>query len=445
MDKSKIMKASDFFKSEITPCVLGAFFRRAVFSDDNKYIFAYFSFRKGNDDKISTKEDMEKHYQDYCDNINSKSGLYPFWQVNDGSLSKISKKFNGVYLLLNDNEYTNNDEDTYKNFNKQLLLMLRRQHWVLNYKDTESRKDFLRGFFDIACSYDANNLVAVDYYVDKKTDTTKLMFFIENDILPLNYANFNSRLTSETKEKSDQFRISAKYYFKEIGTFSEYKISRVALKGKDFCLKKYYEKDNVFYFDVSYDKHTPEKQNKQVAKFIEMYHHFLNIGYGYRVEGNASEEDIQRYREEYGFEEKSEREQIHKRKEKLKNDVLTNEKDFCLCCGNKYDIKDRSFLQLRKEAGNIVERYYFEVHHAISLGSALTAEEQNALDVIENLGKLCPVCHRCLTGKSGKEEDIKELLKELLNNSPKIKSFAELYYNTDDMAELIEEMYETLR
>ena len=88
-----------------------------------------------------------------------------------------------------------------------------------------------------------------------------------------------------------------------------------------------------------------------------------------------------------------------------------------------------------------MEKYYFEVHHAISLGSALTTEEQNALDVIENLGKLCPVCHRCLTGKSGREEDIKELLKELLNKSPKIKSFAELYYNTNDIDELIKKMY----
>ena len=77
LDETKIMNLSTFFEKDISPTILGAFFRRSDYID-NTYVFAYFRFNKSKYCEFDSK-----YYQDYADCINANSGDYPFWQVNN--------------------------------------------------------------------------------------------------------------------------------------------------------------------------------------------------------------------------------------------------------------------------------------------------------------------------------------------------------------------------
>ena len=109
-------------------------------------------------------------------------------------------------------------------------------------------------------------------------------------------------------------------------------------------------------------------------------------------------------------------------------------KDECAACKNKYNIADRSFL-LRK----FPERYYTEIHHFVSVG------KEKELDVIENLTKLCPTCHRALgRGKASKQYQ-KELIKNIINANEHNLEFASLIFESDDKDYLIQKVYENLK
>lgn len=438
----QVLSAKVFFSETIAPTILGAFLRRSEFTKDKKYIFTYFSFKESKYFNVD-KQELEYYHQQYCNSLNSHSGKYPYWHLNNGEYD-IPLKYNGVFILHNDMNLTNNDEKNVDNFINLLVLKIYKEDWLTNTIFVKERNDFLRGFFDTACSFDGSNLLACDYYCKTKQDIRKLGPLVENNIFPLEYANFNARRTKETAKKADQFRINVKYYLNEIGTYSEYKALIISNGHKDFYNKKIIKKENIFYFNVPFKEKSKINQRKAIQKFHASYQNFLSIAYNYRIENKITEEDFEFYRQFYGLLENPDENAKEKRNQRIKNSVLNEEPDFCLCCGNKYDIKDRSFLQYRKIGNEIYKRYYFEIHHAISLANGIN-ENEIILDTIDNLGKLCPVCHRCLTGKSGLEEDIYELLNNMLNNSEKIRNFVEMYFNTTDRQTILEKMYMLLK
>lgn len=86
--------------------------------------------------------------------------------------------------------------------------------------------------------------------------------------------------------------------------------------------------------------------------------------------------------------------------------------DVCVGCGDQYDIKHRSFLMPRNN------RYYFEVNHVIAY-----ANDSDAVDVLDNLVKLCPVCHRALTPHRAYPELQKHIIENMLNSRPEVSKF----------------------
>ena len=463
MEKDKILNVSDFFKydnslrvdkqedtntliDDITPVVLGAFLRRAEFTEDNEFIFAYFSFRESKFCMLE-KEGYKSELEDYCNNINMHSGKYAYWQLNDGSIEKISTKFRGVFILNNDWNLNNDNDSHVNNFTEMLLNKIRRQPWFIDETLIEDRKDFLRGYFDTGCSYDGSNFMACDYYCKTKQDLFKLhktLLDMEAKLFPVYYGNFNARLTKETKDKADQFRINVKYYWKEIGSFSRYKALVINKVSKAINGYSPIYENGIYTFNVELKENSIEAMMKQQNKFFSNYRNFLQIGYGYRVEKQDSDESMNLYREYFSFDVKDKVEKTKKRSQKIRYEVLNEEADECVCCKRKYNIKDRSYLQLRRIGDEVQKRYYFEVHHVISLCNQ-NELENNVLDVNENLVKLCPTCHRCLTGKSGLKEDIYVLLHEILHNSEKVMDFSKTYFNTDDEDELVNDIYKNLR
>ncbi|WP_340585671.1 HNH endonuclease signature motif containing protein, partial [Staphylococcus aureus] len=65
------------------------------------------------------------------------------------------------------------------------------------------------------------------------------------------------------------------------------------------------------------------------------------------------------------------------------------------------------------------ERYYFELHHVISFGSNQSG------DILENLVKVCPACHRALTPDRANEDYQKKLIKNILLNSKEANKYVE--------------------
>lgn len=75
----------------------------------------------------------------------------------------------------------------------------------------------------------------------------------------------------------------------------------------------------------------------------------------------------------------------------------------------------------------------------ISLG------KNRKLDVLENLAKLCPACHRALKKGSSEEKFQKRLIRNILNHNKDNLEFAQLRFETDDLPTLIDRIYESLK
>ena len=67
------------------------------------------------------------------------------------------------------------------------------------------------------------------------------------------------------------------------------------------------------------------------------------------------------------------------------------------------------------------------------------------LDVLENLVKLCPACHRALSKGSSSDEYQKELIKRILNSNQQNLEFAKIIFASDDINILVDKIQENLK
>lgn len=86
--------------------------------------------------------------------------------------------------------------------------------------------------------------------------------------------------------------------------------------------------------------------------------------------------------------------------------------DVCVGCGDHYNIADRSFKMPKDD------RYYFEINHIIAYSN-----DSSTVDVLDNLVKLCPTCHRALTPGRAYESLQKSIIKKMINSRIEVKRF----------------------
>ncbi|WP_260602003.1 HNH endonuclease [Campylobacter fetus] len=79
------------------------------------------------------------------------------------------------------------------------------------------------------------------------------------------------------------------------------------------------------------------------------------------------------------------------------------------------------------------------MHHFVSVG------KEKELDIIENLTKLCPTCHRALGRGKSSEEYQKELIRNIINTNKHNLEFASLIFESNDVDFLIQKVYENLK
>ncbi len=411
------MLVSRFLNDNIDPFNLGVLLSR--FQIKNGCIYGVCSYKASK--FIPGYEESKARVLNALNTLSA----HPIWQSNQERVTKIRGTF--VFILEND---LNLDENS---FYKKLLNSLIDNDFfnrsnLMNLM-TLNQKRFLSGFFESRGSIDTQrNFLTLDYFFHNPLEFNKLHYLIDFFNIPSEALNFNFRelqheYTQGINQRNAQFRIYLDWYLYHIGLFNPYK-ARIA----HHVFKTTLVYDNGYY-KLSYPPTTKYHGNS----FTERAHFYLKNVYQQDLDGKS----IERLREQLGWIQKSEE---FKRDSKIINFYRIATPNVCSACCDDYDIKERSFLSLPLyQITQNPDSYYTEIHHVISLG------KDKELDVLANLAKLCPACHRALKKGSSEEEFQKRLIRNILNHNKDNLEFVQLRFETDDLPTLIDRICESLK
>lgn len=420
MKKIKVMLLSEFLNENIPPFLLGAFYSRYIFSKDERYIVTVASFRK------SVKIDVpnfsfEKYHEIYIDKLNDNSGAFPFWKSKD-EVKEITAGIRGQAFFILENDI-NINRDSF--FNQLYSAIFNKNPWIFEYGLTEKKKSFIRGFMELRGSIDTTlDFISQDYFYLSHFEIKKARLLMDNLSVPYNLININFRelqkqyYTNKNK-RNTQLRLNIFWYMEYIGIINEYK-AKIFQISRNLELTK--KEKGVFYFNYY----------KPISTAYSVLDQRLNY-YASNIFGKTiSDEEIKTLRENIGFEESDETKKFIRSYE-LAELIRLYTPDECASCRGLYDIKERTFQNKR------TRRLYFEIHHMISLG------QNEALDDEDNLVKLCPICHKALKRGVATPEAQKEIIKDIYNNSPNVKEFAQHFFDTKSFEEIIEFTFQSLK
>lgn len=422
----KILKLSDFIeKKDIPPILLGGFFGRRLFTEDSRYIYIYTAYKESK--KIETKETRFKSYnEEYIKTLNDMSGQYPYWFTKDEITNELGVKLNktgkAFFLLEND---LNVNRDSF--YNKLYAKLVSDCEWVYDEQLSEDKKSFIRGYMELRGSIDTKlDYIAQDYFYDSEFEFRKARMLVDYLSIPLSAVNINFRELQQDyykngKKRNTQLRLNVWWYMRNIGIMNKYKAEVFAMSRR---LSMTNPVKNVYYFHNYESKVENGKVKNELDLKLNFYSELLN-------KEKISGEEIKKMREELKLDPMSGAKTVRSRA--LVETVKYFNPDECVCCKDKYNIKDRSFIT--RNTG----RYYFEVHHVISIGSNKTLDDEN------NMVKLCPVCHRMLKRGSGIANEQKELIRKIFNNAPQTLAFASHFFDTGGREKIIDLTYDSLK
>ncbi len=333
------------FLNAIDPFNLGVLLSR--FQIKNGCIYGVCSYKAS-----KSVHDYEESKVQVLNALNTLSA-HQIWRFNQESVTKIK----GTFVFILDNDFFN------------------RSHSM-----TPNQKRFLSGFFESRGSIDTQrNFLTSDYFFHSPLEFKKFYYLIDFLNIPSEALNFNFRelqpeYAQGINQRNAQFRIYLDWYLYHIGLFNPYK-ARIA----HHVFKTTLAHDGIYY-KLSYPPTTEYRGNS----FTERAHLYLRNVH----QQDLDKKSIEKLREQLGWIQKSEE---FRRDSKIINFYRLSTPNVCSACCGDYDIKERSFisLPLYKITQN-PDSYYTEIHHVISLG------KDQELDVLANLAKLCPACHRAL-------------------------------------------------
>ncbi len=327
---------------------------------------------------------------------------HQIWRFNQGSVTKIK----GTFVFILENDFFN-----------------------LSRSMTPNQRLFLSGFFESRGSIDTQrNFLTLDYFFHSPLEFKKFHYLIDFFNIPSEALNFNFRelqpeYAQGINQRNAQFRIYLNWYLYHIGLFNPYKAQIAHHIFKTTLV------DDGIYYKLSYPLTTEYRGNS----FIERAHFYLKNVH----QQDLDDKSIEKLREQLGWIQESEE---FRRDSKIINFYRISTPNVCNACCGDYHIKERSFisLPLYKITQN-PNSYYTEIHHVISLG------KDKELDVLANLAKLCPACHRALKKGASEEGFQKRLIENILNHNKDNLEFAQLRFETDDFPTLINRIYESLK
>ncbi|WP_283446330.1 HNH endonuclease signature motif containing protein [Helicobacter pylori] len=347
---------------------------------------------------------------------------HQIWQSNQESVTEIKGTF--VFILEND---LNLDENAF--YKKLLNSLIDNDFFNRSHSMTPNQRLFLSGFFESRGSIDTQrNFLTLDYFFHSPLEFNKFHYLIDFFNIPSEALNFNFRelqpeYTQGINQRNAQFRIYLDWYLYHIGLFNPYKAK----------IAEHVFKTTLIYDGIYYKLSYPPTTKYHGNGFTERAHFYLKNVY----QQDLDKKRIKKLRERLGLIQNSEE---FKRDSKIINFYRISTPNVCSTCCGDYDIKERSFISL--PLYKITQRsdsYYTEIHHVISLG------KDKELDVLENLAKLCPTCHRALRKGASEEGFQKRLIRKILKRNKGNLEFAQLRFETDDFLTLIDRIYESLK
>ncbi|WQU17601.1 HNH endonuclease [Helicobacter pylori] len=408
------MLVSHFLNDNIDPFNLGVLLSR--FQIKNGCIYGVCSYKSS-----KFVHGYEESKVQVLNALNILS-VHPIWQSNQESVTKIKGTF--VFILENDLHL---DENAF--YKKLLNSLIDNDFFNRSYSMTPNQRLFLSGFFESRGSIDTQrNFLTLDYFFHSPLEFNKFHYLIDFFNIPSEALNFNFRELQHEhvqgiNQRNAQFRIYLDWYLYHIGLFNPYKV-RIA---------HHVFKTTLIYDGIYYKLSYPPTTKYHGNGFTERAHFYLKNVY----QQDLDKKRIKELRERLGLIQNSEE---FKRDSKIINFYRISTPNVCSACCGDYDIKERSFISL--PLYKITQRsdsYYTEIHHVISLG------KDKELDVLENLAKLCPTCHRALRKGASEEGFQKRLIRKILKRNKGNLEFAQLRFETDDFLTLIDRIYESLK
>lgn len=397
------MFLSQFLESNISPFDLGAFFSRYVIKDNT--ILSSSQYKHQNTNYVSKQEYNES--LDKYENILNAYSYHNLWQ------RKTPTQF--AITLENDLKLSN------EQFFARLLQKIFLSPFFMDKDLSENNKMFLRGFFETRGSIDTTlSFLTLDYFYNSTLELKRIRYLIDNFNIPaqalnLNFRELQKQYAENINKRNTQFRINLYWYLRHIGLLNPYK----ALKASRAYNLDYKLDNGIYYFLCGEPSFTQNSFEERIA-------YYLNTIY----DKHLSSYEIEKIRKDLEFEKENDRESFSRDGQIIKIFKYSSD-DICSACNDCYDIKDRSFMTK-------IGRYYTEIHHCISVG------KDKQLDVLENLTKLCPVCHRALKKGASSESYQKQLINNIFTNNPQNLEFASIIFANNDKEILIDKVYQSL-
>jgi len=264
----------------------------------------------------------------------------------------------------------------------------------------------LRGSADFSLQY-----YAVDIYRKYSSkEYLRYIFQILSGIsaisqLNLNFREFQPQFTAGTNLRNTQIRVKLGWFWNKFGEklrhINEYKYTIL--------------KDNVARISAP---------TLNIGNFSDRLVEYLKNVLG--EENNQQE--IQQERQRLGLEASG----METRDYNLRNIANNIFPDECMSCKNRVE-KDKRTFKLRGQ-----ENHYFELHHIIPFSKG------KEHDQIDNLAKLCPVCHRALTKNRAEEILQKQIIKDILINSTNAQEYVSILVGNSNINDLVDFVYKKL-
>lgn len=335
----------------------------------------------------SMRYDKKKLFSDVASNL---SRYYQITFVAENNAYKC--------IVKNDLNYSyRNIIDSLRN---KILVQISRFPYSINIDPIIAQSIYiLRGSPDFV-----RNLIAVDVLRSNDNDIyIDSMFRIINVTNELfGYLNWNFRelqheyITGKNK-RNTQLRLNLKWFYENVQDF----------------LKQI----NQYKYQILMENEALIGNLDEKAKISENFIKRVQFYRSKILNNSLSEMDIKEIRNDL-FGEKN---VIPTRSQRIVSTVKNLTPDICCACHKKYSISDRSFIVPKDD------RYYFEYHHVIPFSS-----NRSMLDIVENVVKLCPTCHRAMTKNRATNNLQIELICNILETRDDVLGFTKSFYQEAD-------------
>ena len=414
----KTLKVSEFLTFDVSPFILGAFFSRTEITKDKKYLYTMCSYKDSKFVKLTNVRSLDEKY---CRQLNEVCSDFPYWYLQKDVRSFGVVRSNVAFLLENDLNLTPGHF-----FNRLYSKLVTRCDWLLSDDFNDEKKSFIRGFFEPRGSIDTGRpYVSIDYFFNSTYEANKVRILVDYCMVPSKLLNINFRelqpqYVNNEVNRNTQVRIQIHWFMKHIGLINELKclIYRTAYHVYSKTVI-----NHISYFD------SPVPNIRFGNSVLDRIGYYMDSIY----QKELSQIELDNFRKQFGMDNDDKASSSSIRSSALIESFTLNTPNQCVCCHDRYDLKDRSFINRK------TNEWYLEVHHVISLGKNKELDDEN------NLVKLCPICHDCLRKNRGLEEDQKALISNILDKQPNILEFASHFFDVEEKDEIIEKIYENLK